>query len=109
MNNKKKLIFIPLGGCSEIGMNMYVYGYDNGKKVDYILVLGDSFDKIQKHFKKIAPKILNVETMQDAVFLSTKLSKPGHTILLSPACSSFDMFQDYQERGRIFKECVFNL
>ena len=79
------------------------------EKVDYILVLGNSFDKIQKHFKKIATKIINVETMQDAVFLSTKLSKPGHTILLSPACSSFDMFQDYQERGRIFKECVFNL
>ena len=38
MKEKEKLFFIPLGGCSEIGMNMYVYGYDNGKEVDYILV-----------------------------------------------------------------------
>ena len=38
MKEKEKLLFIPLGGCSEIGMNMYVYGYDNGKEVDYILV-----------------------------------------------------------------------
>ena len=38
MNNENNLLFIPLGGCSEIGMNMYVYGYNNGKKIDYILV-----------------------------------------------------------------------
>ena len=38
MKEKKELLFIPLGGCSEIGMNMYVYGYDNGKKIEYILV-----------------------------------------------------------------------
>ena len=38
MNNENNLLFIPLGGCSEIGMNMYVYGYDDGKNIDYILV-----------------------------------------------------------------------
>ena len=38
MKEKEKLFFIPLGGCSEIGMNMYVYGYDNGREVNYILV-----------------------------------------------------------------------
>ena len=38
MINKGKTLFIPLGGCSEIGMNMYVYGYDNGQNIDYILV-----------------------------------------------------------------------
>ena len=38
MKNNENLLFIPLGGCSEIGMNMYVYGYNNGKKKEYILV-----------------------------------------------------------------------
>ena len=38
MNNKNNLLFIPLGGCSEIGMNMYVYGYNDGKNINYILV-----------------------------------------------------------------------
>ena len=38
MSKENNLLFIPLGGCSEIGMNMYVYGYDNGREVDYILV-----------------------------------------------------------------------
>ena len=38
MNKENNLLFIPLGGCSEIGMNMYVYGYDDGNNIDYILV-----------------------------------------------------------------------
>ena len=79
------------------------------QKVDVILALGDASKKIESHFKKIVPSILKLNSMQDAVLQANKLSIPGHTILLSPACSSFDMFHDYQERGRIFKECVFNL
>ena len=79
------------------------------EKVDCILALGNSFEAINNHFEKICPKIFKVESMQDAVLLSHQISNPGHTILLSPACSSFDMFKDYQERGRIFKECVYNL
>ena len=79
------------------------------EKVEIIFTIGDCAKKIENHFKKIAPNIINVGSMQDAVFQSHKLSSPGHTILLSPACASFDMFQDYQERGRVFKECVFNL
>tara|TARA_B100001250_G_scaffold407985_1_gene429615 strand:- start:42 stop:1379 length:1338 start_codon:yes stop_codon:yes gene_type:complete len=78
-------------------------------KVDIIFTIGDCAKKIENHFKKIVPNIIEVKSMQDAVVQSNQLSSPGHTILLSPACSSFDMFQDYQERGRIFKECVFNL
>ena len=79
------------------------------QKVDSILVIGEASKKIENHFKKIVPYIAQVKSMQDAVLQANQISSPGHTILLSPACSSFDMFQDYQERGRIFKECVFNL
>ena len=79
------------------------------QKVDAIVVIGEASKKIENHFKKIVPYIAPAKSMQDAVFQANQLSSPGHTILLSPACSSFDMFQDYQERGRIFKECVFNL
>ena len=79
------------------------------QKVDSILVIGEASKKIENHFEKIVPYIAQVQSMQDAVLQANQISSPGHTILLSPACSSFDMFQDYQERGRIFKECVFNL
>ena len=79
------------------------------QKVELIVVIGDSTEKIENHFKKIGPPIVKVQSMQDAVCHSFQASKAGSAILLSPACSSFDMFQDYQERGRIFKECIFNL
>ena len=47
--------------------------------------------------------------MQEAVELSRHLAGHGWNVLLSPACASFDMFKDYEERGRVFKEIVNNL
>ena len=47
--------------------------------------------------------------MEEGVRLALSLAQEGDTILLSPACSSFDMFKDYQDRGRTFKEIVLKL
>ena len=47
--------------------------------------------------------------MEEGVRLAWKLARAGDVILLSPACSSFDMFEDYRERGRTFKEIVLKL
>jgi UDP-N-acetylmuramoylalanine--D-glutamate ligase len=44
--------------------------------------------------------------MDDAVSMAYRLAEPGDSVLLSTACASFDMFRDYAERGRIFKEAV---
>jgi UDP-N-acetylmuramoylalanine--D-glutamate ligase len=47
--------------------------------------------------------------MQEAVELSRSLAKIGDLVLLSPMCSSFDMFKDYKERGDVFKKAVLGL
>lgn len=57
--------------------------------------------KCQKDFP-----ITSAETFEDAVKIATKLARPGQVVLLSPACASYDMFKNYQERGALFKSLV---
>jgi len=54
-------------------------------------------------------EIVCVATLADAVALAASRARAGDTVLLSPACSSFDQFKNYAERGRIFKELVLAL
>ena len=49
------------------------------------------------------------ETFEDCLRHCTEAAQPGDAVLLSPACASFDMFRDYEDRGRIFKEKVLAL
>ena len=48
----------------------------------------------------------NAESMEEAVEICAEKAEPGDAVLLSPACASWGMFQNYEERGRIFKDCV---
>ena len=51
-------------------------------------------------------QIVYVEDMEEAVALAADRARPGDAVLLSPACASWGMFKNFEERGRIFKECV---
>lgn len=76
--------------------------------VKMLILLGEAKEKIAESLKNTAP-ILMVQSMEEAVTAAYKTAKPGDIVLLSPACSSFDMYRDYQERGTVFKEIVRNL
>jgi len=52
------------------------------------------------------PFLGRVSSLQEAVYLARECAKPGYSVALSPACASFDMFRDFEERGRIFKDIV---
>jgi UDP-N-acetylmuramoylalanine--D-glutamate ligase len=79
------------------------------KKVKAIVCLGKDNTKIMEAFRDRVPTIVETRSMEDAVRSSYYLAKKGYTVLLSPACASFDLFRNYEDRGRQFKQAVRNL
>jgi UDP-N-acetylmuramoylalanine--D-glutamate ligase len=75
------------------------------KKVNHLVLIGESAEKIQNSIGGYTSSH-RAATMEDAVWLAYSLAKSGDTVLLSPACASFDMFTNYAERGVIFKGAV---
>ena len=76
------------------------------KKVKAIICLGVNNMKIIDHFENIVEYIVETTSMNEAVSEAYKISNSGDTVLLSPACASFDLFDDYEDRGRQFKSAV---
>jgi UDP-N-acetylmuramoylalanine--D-glutamate ligase len=60
-------------------------------------------------FGNVVDMMIEVNTMTDAVTMAQRLSEKGDTVLLSPACASFDLFENYEDRGNQFKNAVRNL
>ncbi len=76
------------------------------EKVKAIICLGADNKKIHKAFKSIVPTIVDTMSAEEAVQASYRLAKKGDVVLLSPACASFDLFENYEDRGRKFKAAV---
>lgn len=76
------------------------------EKVKAIVCMGLDTKKIHKAFKGMVTEIVDVTSADDAVKESYRMAKPGDVVLLSPACASFDLFDNYEDRGRKFKAAV---
>ena len=76
------------------------------KKVKAIVCLGVDNHKIVEAFDGVVPDIIETRDMKDAVRSAYYLAKDGDVVLLSPACASFDLFDNYEDRGRKFKMAV---
>ena len=79
------------------------------EKVKAIVCLGLDNDKIKNTFGNVVDIIVETAGAEEAVKVSHKLAERGETVLLSPACASFDLFENYEDRGRQFKNAVRNL
>ena len=79
------------------------------EKVKAIICLGVDNKKIKKSFKGIVENIVETGSALEAVNASLKFAKNGETVLLSPACASFDLFENYEDRGQQFKAAVRSL
>jgi UDP-N-acetylmuramoylalanine--D-glutamate ligase len=79
------------------------------EKVKAIICLGIDNKKIIDVFGNVVDIMVEVNNMEDAVKMAQRLSEKGDSVLLSPACASFDLFENYEDRGNQFKKAVRNL
>ena len=79
------------------------------EKVKAIVCLGKDNRKIHEAFSKSVDLIVNTESMEDAIAAAQHFATEGDVVLLSPACASFDLFENYEERGQRFKQVVNSL
>ncbi len=79
------------------------------EKVKAMICMGLDNHKFHESFESVVPEIHDVTSAEAAVQLANKLAVSGDCVLLSPCCASFDLFKNYEDRGRQFKEAVRNL
>ncbi len=76
------------------------------EKVKALVCLGTDNKKLLESFQDKVPVITEAHSMEEAVAQAYDLARPGDTVLLSPACASFDLFKNFEDRGNQFKEAV---
>lgn len=79
------------------------------EKVKAIICLGVDNEKLMNTFGNMVDIIIETQFMSEAVKIAYKVAEAGDNVLLSPACASFDLFENYEDRGRQFKNAVRNL
>jgi UDP-N-acetylmuramoylalanine--D-glutamate ligase len=75
------------------------------ERVKIVYTIGSAAEKIERELQGVL-KIVSAETLQVAVAKAAKAATIGDVVLLSPACSSFDQFENYEQRGRVFRQLV---
>ena len=76
------------------------------QKVKALVCMGVDNEKLLKEFTGVVPTVVSTSSLEEAMQSAQRLSESGDTVLLSPACASFDLFKSYEHRGKLFKEWV---
>lgn len=104
-----KTSIVWIAGGKDKG-NDYTPLYDLVKeRVRVLICLGVDNTKLHEEFGGMVDEIYDAGSAKEAVEMAYKTAKPGETVLLSPACASFDLFKNYEDRGKQFKEAVASL
>ena len=97
-----------VGGVDKGNSYEELYPFVN-TKVKAIICLGVNNEKLLQNFSNMVDIIVETQFMSEAVKIAYKIAEAGDNVLLSPACASFDLFENYEDRGRQFKDAVRNL
>ncbi|MGI6225452.1 MAG: UDP-N-acetylmuramoyl-L-alanine--D-glutamate ligase [Peptococcales bacterium] len=101
---------ILIAGGRNKGSSFQEFAQKIKEKAEKLILFGEAKEEIKKEVEAIGfTNIFEVTDFNEAVNLAFNMAKEGEIVLLSPACASFDMFRNFEERGNIFKELVLQL
>ncbi|UCD64703.1 MAG: UDP-N-acetylmuramoyl-L-alanine--D-glutamate ligase [Candidatus Zixiibacteriota bacterium] len=100
-------VYLIAGGRDKGGAFERIIEYGRGK-IKGVVTVGEAREKIFNALGQAFP-VQFAESLEEAVKTAFEMAFPGETVLLSPGCASFDMFENFEHRGRVFKEAVSNL
>jgi UDP-N-acetylmuramoylalanine--D-glutamate ligase len=107
INNISSPVILIAGGKDK-GVDYSLISKPGAGKIKEIITIGEAADLINDALGK-SFKIERAKTLEEAINLAFDKARPGDSVLLSPMCSSFDMFANFEERGRVFKQAVMAL
>jgi UDP-N-acetylmuramoylalanine--D-glutamate ligase len=105
LNSYKQPLILIMGGVDK-GNEYEVLDPLVKEKVKGLICLGTDNEKLEKHFGSIVPQLFATDSLEDAVTKAKEWATNGDVVLLSPACASFDLFKNYEDRGDQFKNTV---
>ncbi len=105
LNSYKQPLILIMGGVDK-GNEYEVLDPLVKDKVKGLICLGTDNEKLETHFGSIVPQLFATDSLEDAVLKSIDWATEGDVVLLSPACASFDLFKNYEDRGDQFKQTV---
>lgn len=97
---------IWIAGGVDKGNNYDLIREQVRRKVKALICLGKDNGKLREAFTGVVPVIEETQSVKDLVRMALKLARQGDVVLLSPACASFDLFRNYEDRGNQFREAV---
>lgn len=101
---------VLIAGGRNKGSDFTAFAAKVREKVRALVVLGECADEIIESMNKVGfSNIYRAHTLEEAVRKAAEVANPGEIVLLSPACASWDMFKDFEQRGEKFKEVVLSL
>lgn len=102
---KAPTVLIAGGYDKHLSFDGWVRAFEG--KIKLLILLGQTRNKIAKAARKAGfTNIIFADDLKEAVYISSLYAQPGDAVLLSPACASWDMFDNFEQRGNLFKECV---
>lgn len=100
---------IWVAGGIDKGNDYNIIKAEVSQKVKTLICLGKDNDKLKKFFGGVVPEVKETQTVKELVRMALNSAKHGDVVLLSPACASFDLFKNYEDRGDQFREAVLEL